>query len=185
MDAPRPRPHDSAAMAIRLGAAPVSDDPVDALLACHARIRSFSDLAVKLARATDYGLAERREAAGRVVRYFTEAFPKHVDDENESVLPRLRGRSPELDAALDAMAREHDEHLPSVRALVARCERFDAPDGAVDEALAAEAAALRAALEAHLAAEEAVILPALRALLTADERAALRSEFAARRAPKT
>lgn len=165
-------------MLVRLTAAPVADDPADALLACHARIRSFVELARRAARAADRRPAERLDAAARVRRYFTEALPLHVADEDATVLPRLAGRSPALDAALDRMRREHRGHEVALAELVARCEALTT--AGVDGRLAAAADALGEELDAHLAAEEAVIIPAIRAL-DAAERAAMLAEFAARR----
>ena len=37
------------------------------------------------------------EASRRCERYFSEALPLHVEDEEQSLLPRRRGRTPELD----------------------------------------------------------------------------------------
>src|SRR5512132_579542 len=108
-------------MLTRLGAPAAPDDAVGLLLECHDRIRSFLALARRVAQA---GPAERdgvAEAAARVRRYFAEALPLHARDEEESILPRLRGREPAVDAELAAMEREHREHGPPLAALVAAC----------------------------------------------------------------
>src|SRR4051812_25565021 len=96
-------------MLIQIGSPKEPPDIVDILLECHERIRSFTGLARRLA--STHGLSEEevRDAAARVTRYFSEALPLHVADEEQSILPRLSGRSPELDAALNGMQREHHE----------------------------------------------------------------------------
>lgn len=170
-------------MTFRIGRrALTDDDPVGLLLACHDRIRTFARLARAVAEA-DVAPAQRAEAAADVVRYFTHALPLHVEDEERSIAPRLRGRDPAVDAALDRMRADHDAHGAPLAALVAACRAIAAApaEHAVRAAgLAAVAAALIADFDAHLACEEAVILPALAALPDGD-RAAVRAEMSARR----
>ena len=161
-------------------------DLVDALLECHGRIRQITGIARALAAAgPDRPAQELREAAGRVRRYFAEALPRHVEDEDASIVPRLRGRDPEVDAALAAMSAEHQHHGPGVARLVELCGRVErAPEEL--PAVAAELGEVSRALEAefavHLAREEQVILPAIRRLLSAEDQAAVRAEMRARRA---
>lgn len=118
-------------------------------------------LAARLA-GTDAPEAERREAATRLRRYFTEALPKHVAEEEE------------LCAGLDlpevaAMSAEHVAHEPVVARLVAIAREIEA-GGAVPAELAEVAAALEAAFVPHLEVEERVIFPALRARRVAPPR---------------
>lgn len=160
-------------------------DIVDALLECHERIRQMTALARALSGAGPERRAEEvREAASRVRRYFTEALPRHVEDEEASIAPRLRGRDPEVDAALDEMGAEHQAHEARVARLVALCRTLE---GAPDELAAARdeldqvSRFLEAEFAVHLEREETVILPALRRLLDADERAAIQAEMRARR----
>ena len=161
-------------------------DLVDALLECHGRIRQITGVARALAVAgPDRAPQELREAAARVRRYFAEALPRHVEDEDASILPRLRGRDPDVDAALAAMSAEHEHHGAGVARLVELCARVErAPEEL--PALAAELDRVSRALEAefavHLEREERVILPAIRRLLGAEEQSAVRAEMRARRA---
>ncbi len=63
------------------------DDPgvVAALLECHARIRSFMEVAARLAALPDGTRHEDIvEAATGVASYFGEALPHHEADEEES-----------------------------------------------------------------------------------------------------
>jgi hemerythrin-like domain-containing protein len=154
---------------------PKSEELVDLLLACHSRIRSFLDLAIAVGERTDAPEDEAVDAVARVRRYFADALPLHVADEEESVLPRLYGRSAALDAALDRMCVEHDEHLPPLRRLLALC------DGNARVELGRAALALRAVLEPHLREEESVVFGAIRELLSAEERRAIVEELRARR----
>jgi hypothetical protein len=151
------------AVGIGTGKRPTSDEPLDELLACHQRIRDMIALARRLAGAADAPADEVAAAALRVRRYFVEALPRHVEDEEASLLPRLRGRGDALDAALTAMHDQHGAQGPLEHALIALCDEL-AADGV------------------HLAGEEGVVFPALAALPDADRRA-IRAEMRARRDP--
>jgi hemerythrin-like domain-containing protein len=175
-------------MLTRLGApAPGAVDAVDLLLECHARIRAFLALARRMGEAGPEQRAMLPDAAERVRRYFVEALPLHAEDEEASVLPRLRGRDPALDAELAAMAREHAGHGPPLEALLAACAdlgREPARQAELAPAILAAADELGRHFDQHLAREEAVIFPALTRLLTAEERSAMVGEMRARRAPR-
>lgn len=168
----------------RPGRTAAAGDAVDLLLECHERIRSFLALARRIAEA---GAEEHEavvEAAERVRRYFSEALPLHARDEDESLLPRLRGRDPGLDAELEAMAREHREHERPLGELVAACEQIARAPGllpGVAPVLARATAELERHFVAHLGREEAVIFPAVRRLLDGSVDAAIVREIRARR----
>jgi hemerythrin-like domain-containing protein len=152
-------------------------DVVDRLVECHGRIRDVLALAEKIAVTPDVPADELRAAAERVRRYLVEALPLHVADEEQELLPRLRGRSVEVDAALATMHGEHREHDPLVARMIAACEAVDAT--AVGEVIALLAPALRA----HLEVEEAVVFPALRALPAAEQEAIVAAMKARRTNP--
>ena len=81
-----------------------SEDPVELLLGCHARIRTFTALAARLSSAEPAPEADVAEAARRVRRYHAVALPLHEMDEELSIAPRLqRGAPAELGEALAAM----------------------------------------------------------------------------------
>lgn len=155
---------------------------VDLLLACHQRIRSFTALALAAARRADAPEVELMEACIAVERYFREALPLHVQDEEHSILPRLRGQGQEMDAVLVAMHREHDEHEPKLGALLAACAALrDQPRDARCRAdLESAAAALELDFERHLAQEEASLFPAV-ARLPVSVQSAILAELRARR----
>lgn len=173
-------------MLISIGARSGGDDDLVGLLGeCHVRIRKFTALARQLAAATDLPAAEVADAATAVRRYFAEALPLHVADEDLSIVPRLRGRDAAVDAALAAMSEEHVAHEPALARLIALCDALAAAPASLPQVageLAEVAAGLEASLRAHLEGEERVIFPALRALPAAD-RAAIVRELRARRAP--
>jgi hypothetical protein len=167
---------------VRLGRRPAADDLLGLLLACHERIRGFSALAVSLATRADLPAAEVVDGCARLVRYFSEALPLHARDEEESVEPRLRGRSPALDEALRRMADEHQGHVAPLAELLegwrALGERPD--DRALRASLLPPASLLRGAFEVHLREEEARIFPHLAALPPFERDEAVR-ELRARR----
>jgi hemerythrin-like domain-containing protein len=160
-------------------------DATTFLTDCHARIRHFTAMALRIASAATSPPQEVAEAARAVHRYFTVALPLHVADEDLSLLPRLRPVAPALEGAL---ARMEDEHLaieeavaemaPLCSVLAEEPERL----GELGEALAEKARALEALFEPHLREEERTIFPAIRQHLPPDEQAILLAEMRARRA---
>ncbi len=164
-------------MPVSIGQKPPGTDAASLLEDCHARIRRFAELAQKLAAARDAPPAEVAEAAAGVRRYFAQALPLHVRDEEESIEPRLRGRDAELDAALLTMHAEHLQHGPPLGDLLTLCsELADHPErlAALAPALAGTSAQLGKLFDEHLAREEAVMLPALRQLPSAEQDAIAR-----------
>jgi hemerythrin-like domain-containing protein len=174
-------------MLIKIGPSNEPSDVVDLLMACHDRIRLFVDLARRLADAHDASADEIRDAAMRVIRYFSEASPLHVADEEESVMPRLAGREPALDAALQAMHQEHQKHEPQLKSLLNTCQTLHASPQRLEElreTLRATAMALEQDFIIHLQQEEKVVMPAIRSLLTSEDRDAMLAELRARRLTK-
>lgn len=166
---------------------PEPEDLVSLLLACHARIRSFAGWAASLGPGEALSEAQVKDTAERCARYFHEAFPLHVRDEEESVMPRLLALSEETAIALGSMEQEHAEHGPEVRVMVAllRATACAPSDMALRARLHALATPLAEALEAHLAMEEAQIFPAIALHLTRDAQAEAVRELRARRHAST
>lgn len=149
--------------------APSTSDAVELLLQCHWRIRHFTSLAGRVARASAAPASEIAEAARQLERYFASALPLHVADEEQSIEPRLLGFDPQLDHALQRMAAEHLEAEEALAELTAVCRRLfetEGRDGALQRRLKPSADRLEELFTRHLAAEEAVIFPALRARLS-------------------
>ncbi|MBI5432100.1 MAG: hemerythrin domain-containing protein [Planctomycetes bacterium] len=162
-------------------------DVVELLLECHERIRRFAGLAQKLTRAKGSPDHEVRDVASAVRRYFDEALPLHVADEEESVLPRLTTRVPELAPALERMVDEHREHQHDLASLVMLCGDIADDPRVLDEKrgeLAELAQRLGDDFERHLAVEEREIFPQIDARLPLDERKRMLAELRARRADR-
>jgi len=160
-----------------------SNDLVGLLDACHQRIRRFVALAREAALNRAVPPDQIAQACADVERYFVEALPLHVADEEESIQPRLRGLSPAVDRALDVMAHQHQQHVPKLEALLratARVRSTPQDEGARTE-LAAAATALEAELEEHLALEERVIFPAIREILPREAQSTIIDELRQRR----
>ena len=159
-------------------------DVVDLLLDCHERIRSMTALARRLAGARGLADAEIVDAADRVRRYFGGALALHARDEDESVLPRLRGKDAALDRELEQMSREHGEHGPALAKLLDACDAIaEDPSrlAAVSADLEDAANDLERQFGVHLEREERVIFPAIRRLLAVEELARIAEELRARR----
>lgn len=153
------------------------------LLECHERIRTFSRMAEEVGRRPELPAAEVAEACARCERYFVEALPLHVADEEESIVPRLTGKRPEVDGALATMHRQHGEHEADIAALVAalRAVKASPEEAGLREQLRVVAERLSRAFEEHLAAEEQVLFPAIRAVLAPEVQAEIVAEQRARR----
>jgi hemerythrin-like domain-containing protein len=164
-----------------------SGDAVDLLLDCHARIRHFIAIARRLSEAGAAPPEEIRDAAAAVHRYLSTALPLHKRDEEDSLVPRLRGLDPALDGALDEMAHEHEAHRDPVGRMVDLCAMLhDEPTRreALAGALFRAVSDLERHFTPHLDREEAVIFPAIRRLLLPEMNAAIVAELRARRQPR-
>lgn len=153
------------------------------LLECHERIRRFAALAGAIGEHPELPASDIAEACDRVERYFARALPLHVTDEEQSIAPRLRGRSAEVDRALETMLADHLAHGPTLSALLSHCAslREHAEDAARRAAVGRLGAELAREFSSHLALEEAVVFPALQQLLSEAERVEIVGELRARR----
>jgi iron-sulfur cluster repair protein YtfE (RIC family) len=171
-------------MLTRIGPPVAPGDVVDALVDCHQRIREFTALAIRLAETRGLPDAEISDAAARVHRYFSLALPLHAQDEEESILPRLAGADPAVDAALAEMRREHAGHADAVARVLTACAVLRERPGALPGIAADLAAAghdLERHFDAHLAREEQTIFPAIRARLDRATQEQVQAEMRARR----
>lgn len=162
-------------------------DPVDFLLMCHARIRSFTEVAGRLAEADRSQHQAIAETARACERFFRVALPMHAEDEDLSVAPRLRATCADPEV-IDAVAKMNEQHPRVDR------EGFELADllrAIADDpaSLALRAAELRDRARAldelwldHLGTEERLIFPALHVALPTSELAQVMAECRARRA---
>jgi iron-sulfur cluster repair protein YtfE (RIC family) len=174
-------------MLISKGPRAPSEDLVSLLLECHERIRRFVRLAVEVGSRLDAPAPEIIEACQSTARYFEQALPLHVRDEEESVLPRLRGHSAEVDAALETMHAQHVSHGPDLETLLSALRAVEhAPDDVTLRApLLTMATKLAVDFEEHLTLEEHVLFSALPQALSGEEQRAVIAELRARRAAKS
>lgn len=152
-------------------------------MACHQRIRSFGALALRIGGQEELSATELAEGCQRVSRYFAEALPLHVQDEEDGLIPALRSQEPAIDRALEQMASEHLSHAPLLAALEQALRETIASAGepSARARIAAVAQELVPELERHLAQEEALIFPAIPRLLSAEAQGRLIVELRARR----
>ena len=158
-------------------------DLVGLLLECHQRIRTFARLAAEVGQRSDLPEADVIDACQRCARYFAEALPLHVADEEKSLMPRLQGMSEEVTEALRTMHTQHEEHAPLLHALLASLGNVQRePSSQVHrESLRVTADKLVSEFEKHLAREEEILFPVIRSTLTEDAQAQVIQELRARR----
>lgn len=82
------------------------DEPLGLLSDCHRRIERFLEILIVVAdEAPDDLPPKYRTALGTALDYFDQAAPKHTQDEEESLFPRIAG---DPEAARTIAALEHD-----------------------------------------------------------------------------
>lgn len=172
-------------MLVNIGAKRSSEDLRELLLDCHKKIRAFSALAVTLSEREDVSPQEVSDACERCARYFTEALPLHVADEDESIVPRMKDSADgAVRAALLTMSDEHTRHRPMLSALLAALAAMRERGSTTEtrSALAAIAPAIQREFEAHLQREETVIFTAIPSALSKQSQREIIGELRARRA---
>lgn len=161
--------------------APGFDEPVGVLRACHARIERHCTTLLKLPehlrRAGCDG--EAREAARRIVRYFSSAARDHHHDEEQDLFPILRGLDPDLAEAIDRLEAQHGEMEAQWNVLAPQLRT----PGTIADIDAFESLALRfvQAYRRHIETEEQDILARADVLLTAAQKHRIGTGMAARR----
>jgi len=159
------------------------------MMDCHRRMENFLSVLVKVGALHGRQLTGgERHALEAALRYFREGAPKHTEDEEQSLFPRLRSlRSPDMEpllAYLDGLEREHAaaerwrqeldqlglQWLTAKTLPAAMAERF--------RLLTQELARL---YQDHIAVEEQRVFPLVAARLPADELRVMGEEMEARR----
>lgn len=161
-------------------------DTVDLLLECHERIRRFTRVALWLAHAEDAPAAAVEETARSVLRYFTEALPRHAADEDESVMPRLLAL-PLPDGSRTAVRLMSHQH-PALEEVLAGLAPAWGAIAADPGALPSYAEEMRRATDRlqgmwaiHLSLEENTVFPLMREHLSPRTLEDIRAEMRARR----
>ncbi len=102
-------------MPVTIGKPPENDfsNPIGMLSDCHRRIERFLGVLVLVAEQAGGGAltAEQREAFETALRYFRVSGPRHTEDEESSLFPRMRNtgtkRAEEVLAKLDSLHADH------------------------------------------------------------------------------
>lgn len=89
------------------------DEPLALLSDCHRRIERFLEILRKVIQQAGEGALndEQRRGVETALKYFREAAPRHTEDEEKSLFPRLRASfHPSAKEALAAMESLHEDH---------------------------------------------------------------------------
>lgn len=177
---------------IALGANPDHgfDEPLGLLSDCHRRIERFLEVLmhVCVARAGEEPRADERAALERATEYFRAAAPRHTQDEEESLFPRLRAaRDSQIEDALaqiqrleadhEAASRKHEEVERLVKRWLdaGRLGRSELAD------LTRALGELQRLYSAHITIEDRQIFPLAAKVLSSEQIRALGVEMAQRR----
>lgn len=179
-------------MPVQIGAKPESDftDPVGVLRDCHRRIERFLRVLRTLGDEADGGPlpAERRKALETSLRYFREGAPRHVEDEEASLFPRLRRHNDaKVASALATVERLEKDHAtvdPWHRELDALGNSWleqGAPDPESIMQFRKLTAQLSRLYEEHIRVEDDELFPFAASTLPQPELTAMGQEMAERR----
>lgn len=165
------------------------DQPIELWLACHERVLRFAALMGRLEEhllrsGNDH---DAQASAGSIRRYFNEAAPKHHEDEEVDMLPRLRARlAQDRDAqpidvidVIDQIGSDHTEMarlwqpIDVALAAVESGQPAVLPHEAIDRYIAL--------YQHHIDAEERVLLPAMQRLFGPQDWQEISRAMAARR----
>jgi iron-sulfur cluster repair protein YtfE (RIC family) len=170
-------------MLVTLGARHQGDELVDALAACHGRIRQHLVLARRLVlHGPNSPASEVCETASQLRRYFSLALPLHVADE-EAIAPRLVAAGDAVAAVLGTMSADHARHQYLIDRLIELCEEVErdpARLSTINARLSRLVEVLATELATHLELEEQVVFPAIR-LLPERDRASILEAIRLRR----
>lgn len=179
-------------MAITIGGPPLADfrEPIQMLRDCHRRIEHFLSVIGMLVQRSDEGgfNEEHRRALKTALQYFREAAPRHQQDEEKSLFPRIRASTDlrasrvmnelhRLEADHEAADRMHRE----VNGLVVRWLDTGTLDRIASQRLQALVTDLQELYREHISLEEAEIFPLAAQVLPSNEIHCVGSEMAQRR----
>jgi len=176
-------------MTVQIGARPDSgfEDPIGMLTDCHRRIEHFIDVLTMVADgAKDRALNnEETRAVETSLEYFQVGGARHNADEEESLFPRLGGRTGE-DAIVEIDSLKQD-HQTAVN-LHAEVEMYyrkwiskETLDTVDWQALSIATKKLKALYAVHIQVEEQVVFPRASKTLDAETLQLIGQEFRNRR----
>jgi len=177
-------------MPVQIGAkAQDFSDPTGLLSDCPRRIEMFLGSLQRVAQVIDSPLTtDAPTALETALRYFHEAAPKHTEDEEESLFPRLRQiHHTELTRALSTLKTLEDDHRRAdtlhaqVRALGMQClEKGHLPVREAQRFLQV-VSDLASIYREHIRIEDSIVFPAAQRALSVSQKSAIASEMASRR----
>jgi iron-sulfur cluster repair protein YtfE (RIC family) len=141
-------------------------DVVESLQFAHTESMQVISLAESLVEAS--ATPSVAEAAARIETFLRKTLPRHVRDEEDSLAPRLAGRHPVVDKAIETMKSEHFiEAAMSARVvgLLGVIRRDVSMLNELRFTLSTAIGELKTLLVRHQAMEESIVFPALRRLL--------------------
>ena len=154
--------------------APDFTRPLEALKACHARIRAQCDTLGRLVdHMSGHGCdAEARQAAAAVMRYFDTAARAHHEDEEEDLLPRMvaaatLSRGSRLTRLVADIATEHREMERLWTELRAVLQEISAGEATQLDPLDVDR--FRKLYQTHMALEESNVIPLAEMLLSRED----------------
>lgn len=177
-------------MPVIIGAKPQSpfEDPLGLLTDCHRRIESFLGVLIKVTERYAGGPldAEAVSALRTALDYFREAAPKHTQDEEDSLFPRMRSAQGDSEILHQVEALETDHRLADAgHAEVDRLGRLWLQESRLSESdvqvMSDTLQSLRSVYEKHIALEDDVIFPAAARMLVQEELKDVGREMANRR----
>lgn len=168
------------------GKGPDFSRPLDALKACHQRLRvECGSLRKLVEHMRDHGCDEQaRQAAAAVMRYFDSAARHHHADEEEDLLPRMMaaatlGRGTKLTRLVADIATEHREMDRTWTELRPVLQEISAGENTPLNPLEVDRFAKLYAT--HIAAEESNVYPLAEMLLSLEDFAEIGTSMAQRR----
>jgi hemerythrin-like domain-containing protein len=162
-------------MTVQIGAKPDSgfQDPIGMLTDCHRRIEHFIDVLTMVAERAQHRALDDEEARAveAALEYFRVGGARHIADEEESLFPRLGGRTGE-DAIVEIDGLKQDHQIAaSLHTQIESLYRKWISDQTLDtvdwQALSVSTKKLKALYAVHIQVEEQAVFP--RASKTLDE----------------
>lgn len=182
-------------MAIQIGqpALPTFHEPLALLRDCHRRIEHFLNVLLLVTEQAHGGplTPSQREALVTALRYFREGAPRHTQDEELSLFPRMRQlASPSAEALRSAWEQMAALEMDHRRAEAAHAEVEQLAQGWLDhnqlnapetERLTLLLRELRQTYASHIRLEDEQIFPLAGRLLDGETLKTIGAEMAARR----
>ncbi|WP_321965281.1 hemerythrin domain-containing protein [Paraburkholderia sp. J7] len=121
----------------------------------------------------------------RAMLYYIREFPEqiHHPKEERYLFARLRGRTDELDAAIDELGRQHEEGEQYIHAIERSLTRYELEGAGALPVLRSEVSAYADFYAQHRHLEETLILPGAQRYLTVADWVEIDEAFGANRDP--